>query len=114
VKYHLSCYRSAIHDLIPDNRHMILAGVATFLQPLASYRPDIKTPLPRAAVIERNRAMQSRLMRSRTEVIVAGVCGGLAQYFGLDPVIVRLIFVLVTLTTGIGFIAYPVLWLVMP
>ena len=58
--------------------------------------------------------MQSRLMRSRTEVIIAGVCGGLAEYFGLDPVIVRLIFVLVTLTTGIGFIVYPVLWLVMP
>ncbi|HEY3228228.1 MAG TPA: PspC domain-containing protein [Roseiflexaceae bacterium] len=58
--------------------------------------------------------MQPRLMRSRTEVIIAGVCGGLAEYFGLDPVIVRLIFVLVTLTTGIGFIVYPVLWLVMP
>jgi len=53
-------------------------------------------------------------LRSRTEVIIAGVCGGLAEYFGLDPVIVRLIFVLVTLTTGIGFIVYPVLWLVMP
>ena len=58
--------------------------------------------------------MQSRLMRSRTEVIIAGVCGGLAEYFGLDPVIVRLIFVLVTLTTGIGIVVYPVLWLVMP
>ena len=58
--------------------------------------------------------MQQRLMRSRTEVIIAGVCGGLAEYFGLDPVIVRLIFVLVTLTTGIGFILYPLLWLVMP
>jgi phage shock protein C len=46
--------------------------------------------------------------------MIAGVCGGLAEYFGLDPVIVRLIFVLVTLTTGIGFIVYPVLWLVMP
>src|SRR5262245_57589941 len=66
------------------------------------------------AVVERNRAMQPRLMRSRTEVIVAGVCGGLGEYFGLDPVIVRLIFVLVTLTTGLGFIVYPVLWLVMP
>jgi phage shock protein C len=58
--------------------------------------------------------MQPRLMRSRTEVIIAGVCGGLGEYFGLDPVIVRLIFVLVTLTTGLGFIVYPVLWLVMP
>src|SRR5919202_5399970 len=70
--------------------------------------------LPGWAAFERNIAMQPRLMRSRTEVIIAGVWGGLAEYFGLDPVIVRLIFVLVTLTTGIGFIVYPVLWLVMP
>jgi phage shock protein C len=53
-------------------------------------------------------------MRSRTEVIVAGVCGGLAEYFAIDPVIVRLIFVLVTLTSGIGLLVYPILWLVMP
>lgn len=58
--------------------------------------------------------MQPRLMRSRTESILAGVCGGLGDYFGVDPVIVRLIFVLVTLTTGIGLVVYPVLWLVMP
>jgi len=53
-------------------------------------------------------------MRSRTEVIIAGVCGGLAEYFAIDPVIVRLIFVLVTLTSGIGLLVYPILWMVMP
>ena len=58
--------------------------------------------------------MQPRLTRSRTEVVVAGVCGGLAEYFAIDPVIVRLIFVLVTLTSGIGLLVYPILWLVMP
>ncbi len=58
--------------------------------------------------------MQPRLTRSRNESIIAGVCGGLGEYFGVDPVIVRLIFVLVTLTTGIGVIIYPVLWAVMP
>jgi len=58
--------------------------------------------------------MQPRLTRSRTEVIIAGVCGGLAEYFVIDPVIVRLIFVLVTLTSGIGLLVYPILWLVMP
>jgi phage shock protein C len=58
--------------------------------------------------------MQPRLTRSRTEVIIAGVCGGLAEYFAIDPVIVRLIFVLVTLTSGIGLLVYPILWLVMP
>jgi phage shock protein C len=58
--------------------------------------------------------MQQRLTRSRTEVIFAGVCGGLGEYFGIDPVIIRLIFVLVTLTTGIGLLVYPVLWIAMP
>lgn len=57
---------------------------------------------------------QHRLMRSRTEVIVSGVCGGLGEYFGVDPVIVRLIFVLVTLTTGLGLLIYPALWVAMP
>jgi phage shock protein C len=58
--------------------------------------------------------MQPQLTRSRTEVVIAGVCGGLAEYFHIDPVIVRLVFVLVTLTSGIGLIVYPVLWMVMP
>lgn len=58
--------------------------------------------------------MQSRLVRSRTDVVIAGVCGGLGEYFHVDPVIVRLIFVLVTLTSGIGIIIYPVLWIIMP
>ena len=58
--------------------------------------------------------MQSRLMRSRRDAVIAGVCGGLGEYFNIDPVIVRLIFVLATLTSGIGFVLYPVLWLIMP
>jgi phage shock protein C len=46
--------------------------------------------------------------------MIAGVCGGLAEYFSIDPVIVRLIFVLVTLTSGLGLPVYVVLWIVMP
>ncbi len=58
--------------------------------------------------------MQPRLTRSTTESMVAGVCGGLAEYFNIDPVIVRLIFVLVTLTSGLGLPVYLVLWILMP
>lgn len=57
---------------------------------------------------------QQRLMRSRDEIILSGVCGGLGEYFGIDPVIIRLIFVLVTLTTGLGLLVYPALWIAMP
>ena len=58
--------------------------------------------------------MQPRLTRSRTESMLAGVCGGLGEYFGVDPVIVRFIFVIVTLTSGLGVPVYLVLWLIMP
>ncbi len=55
-----------------------------------------------------------RLLRVRTERMLAGVAGGLARYFGIDPIIVRLIFVGLGLVNGIGVIIYLVLWLLMP
>lgn len=58
--------------------------------------------------------MQPRLSRSTSERMVAGVCGGLADYFNIDPVIVRLIFILVTLTSGMGLPVYILLWVIMP
>jgi phage shock protein C len=58
--------------------------------------------------------MQTRLTRSRDEKIVAGVLGGVGEYLGVDPVIVRLIFVVLVLTTGVAIVAYPVLWVIMP
>lgn len=58
--------------------------------------------------------MHPRLTRTHADRMIAGVCGGLGQYFGVDPVIVRLIFVVVAVTTFITPLIYPVLWLVMP
>lgn len=58
--------------------------------------------------------MQSRLTRSRTDKFIAGVCGGLGAYFNVDPVIVRLIFVLTTLVNGAGIPIYLLLWLIVP
>jgi phage shock protein C len=55
-----------------------------------------------------------RLYRSRRERMIAGVCGGLAQYFNVDPVIVRVAFVALGLATGVGLLAYIVLALVVP
>jgi phage shock protein C len=58
--------------------------------------------------------MQPRLTRNTTDKMVAGVCAGLGEYFSVDPVIVRLIFVLVTLSSGLGLPIYAVLWMIMP
>jgi len=57
---------------------------------------------------------QPRLMRSTTDKMLFGVCGGLGEYFHIDPVIVRLIFVLVTLTSGMGLLVYPIMVVVTP
>lgn len=54
-----------------------------------------------------------RLMRSRTEKVIAGVGGGIAHYLAIDPVIVRLAFIAFCFT-GVGVLLYPILWLVMP
>lgn len=55
-----------------------------------------------------------RLYRSRTERKVAGVCGGLAVYAGMDPVIPRVVWVIFALAAGAGFLAYLICWLVIP
>jgi phage shock protein C len=57
-----------------------------------------------------------RLYRSSSERMIAGVCGGFGEYFGIDPTIVRVIFVLATIATAflLGTVAYVVLWLIIP
>lgn len=58
--------------------------------------------------------MSKRLQRSRSDRQIAGVCGGLAEYFQIDPTIVRLAFVVATLMGGPGLILYIILALVLP
>lgn len=58
--------------------------------------------------------MQKRLFRSRSERMVAGVCGGLAEYFNIDPTIVRVLFVAMSLLGGPGLILYIILAIVVP
>ncbi len=58
--------------------------------------------------------MDRRLYRSRTDRMIWGVCGGLAKYFNIDPVLVRIIFVLLTLANGIGIVAYIIMAIVVP
>jgi phage shock protein PspC (stress-responsive transcriptional regulator) len=55
---------------------------------------------------------QRLLRRSRSDRVAAGVCGGLGDYFGLDPVIVRIIFVVLALFGGSGVLLYLIAWLV--
>jgi phage shock protein PspC (stress-responsive transcriptional regulator) len=55
-----------------------------------------------------------RLIRSRDNRMLFGVCAGLADYLNVDPVIVRLLVVLLTLWNGVGLLIYLVLAVIMP
>ena len=58
--------------------------------------------------------MNTQFTRSRDDKMIAGVCGGLANYFNIDTTIVRLLFVLAVFLGGASPLIYLVLWLVMP
>lgn len=58
--------------------------------------------------------MQNRLTRSSSDKMIAGVCGGLAQYFNIDATIVRLVFFLAVFLGGVSPLIYIILWIVMP
>ncbi|WP_240157262.1 PspC domain-containing protein [Pseudonocardia broussonetiae] len=58
--------------------------------------------------------MASTLTRPRNGKVIAGVCAGLAERFGLSPFLVRLAFLLSCILPGPQFIAYLVLWVIMP
>ena len=59
-------------------------------------------------------APPKKLVRSRRDKKLGGVCAGLAEYFDLDPTIVRVIWFLAVFFAGTGLLVYIVLWIVLP
>ena len=67
-------------------------------------QPTVPAPPPRPR----------RFLRSRTDRVFGGVCGGLGQYFNVDPLLFRIATVVLAIVGGVSFIAYPALWLFVP
>ncbi len=55
-----------------------------------------------------------KLYRSRKDTKIAGVCGGIAEYFDVDPTIIRLLAVLTIFFGGGGIVAYIIAWIIIP
>jgi phage shock protein C len=55
-----------------------------------------------------------KLYRSQTNRVLAGVCGGLADYFGVDTTIVRVLFIALAFIGGAGLPIYLAMWIVVP
>jgi len=58
--------------------------------------------------------MERKLYLSDTNKKLGGVCGGVGEYFGIDPTIVRLLWFLSIFLSGVGLLAYFIAWIVMP
>lgn len=55
-----------------------------------------------------------RLYRSKADRKLGGVCGGLAEYFGIDPIVFRIGFILVSLAYFLGVVVYLLMWWLVP
>ncbi len=57
---------------------------------------------------------QKKLRRSTENKMIAGICAGIANYFRIDPTIVRVLYVLMVLFVGFGILLYLILWIIIP
>jgi phage shock protein C len=55
-----------------------------------------------------------KLYRSKTNRQIAGVCGGLAEYFNVDAILIRVLFVLLAVLGGSGLVLYVAMWIIVP
>jgi phage shock protein C len=94
--------------LCPNCQKDIAAG-SKFCYSCGAKQPETASPASPPMYSGRK-----RLVRSTNDRKIAGVCGGLADYFDLDPIIIRVVWVLLFLCAGTGLLAYIVLWIVLP
>jgi phage shock protein C len=78
------------------------------------YNCGAKQPVTSAAAGYADGRPKKRLVRSTNDKKIAGVAAGLADYFDLDPTIIRLVWLLAVLFAGTGLIAYIILWIALP
>ncbi len=57
---------------------------------------------------------QKQLHRSATNQVIAGICGGIGEYFDIDPTLVRIVFVILGFLSGSGLFLYLILWIIIP
>jgi len=58
--------------------------------------------------------MQKKLYRSKKDKMIAGICGGIAEYFDVDSTLIRLLTVIFVLLGGAGFVVYIIAWIIIP
>jgi phage shock protein C len=73
-------------------------------------QPGLQAPIAKGGAMAETR----KLYRSQTNRQVAGVCGGLAEYFNLDATLIRILFVVLAVLGGSGIVLYLAMWIIVP
>jgi phage shock protein PspC (stress-responsive transcriptional regulator) len=94
--------------ICPSCQKDIAAG-SKFCYNCGSKQPEATAPCPPPAY-----APRKKLVRSINDRKIAGVCAGVADYFDLDPTLVRVLWALAVFCAGTGFLLYIILWIVVP
>jgi phage shock protein C len=87
--------------------------VATHEERVEHFAEEMEALGRRATEAARNGGIK-RLYRSGREKILGGVCGGIAEYFRMDPSLVRIAWILISLAWGVGVLAYLIAWIIIP
>jgi phage shock protein C len=95
--------------MICPNCQKDIASGSKFCYNCGAKQPEAATP-----GFPQQTTSKKRLMRSSSDKMIAGVCAGLADYFDLDPTIIRVIWVLAFFCAGTGLLVYIILWIVLP
>lgn len=76
----------------------------------------IKFPKDIMKLLKISKMDKKRLTRDTKNKVLAGVCSGIGNYFEVDPVVIRLVWVIFTLVTGVvpGILAYIIAWIIIP
>jgi phage shock protein PspC (stress-responsive transcriptional regulator) len=69
---------------------------------------------PQGTEDTKDEAVSKRLYRNEDDMVIAGVCSGLAAYLGIEPVFIRALFVLLFFANGVGLLTYLILWVAVP
>jgi Tol biopolymer transport system component/phage shock protein PspC (stress-responsive transcriptional regulator)/tRNA A-37 threonylcarbamoyl transferase component Bud32 len=101
-------------DLQRQQRDSTSGKVRAWQATAAAATPGARWPEAASAALPGQTGIKKKLFRSSSGKKMGGVCAGLADYWNADATVIRVIWVVVTLFMGIGLLAYPILWLVLP
>lgn len=104
-----NAFCEGLHMICPNCQKDIAAG-SKFCYNCGAKQaePTASAPPPSAY------SARKRLVRSTNDRKIAGVCAGLADYFDIDPIIIRVLWIVAVLCAGSGLLAYIILWIAVP